>query len=459
MRSLLASLALLATTLPTWAGSLDAPAAPTAGSGMPTTADLYNRLDTGATFSVPGTFQEPAAGPTAGTGKTLGDIATKLPAPDNTHGAAAGDVANGKTFWGLRTDGTWGLTTGNAAAVTPASGNATAGDVLSGKTFSNSSATGLNGNMADNGAVSITPGTSAQTIPAGFHNGSGSVAGDANLVSSNIKSGATIFGVSGNANVVDTTETTAPASAADIRSGKNAYVNGTLVNGTLAVPNTTHVAAFSCQSHWSGSACDVCANGWSGPNCDVCPSGWTGTNCDIISMPFSAGAMPSYSSTPWNCVLDTDTGLTWEVKSSDGGLHDLHNTYTWYSSSDADHGTATTGSCIGTNGCDTEKFAIVVGVQKFCGYSDWRVPSVNELEGLNIVRPTPTIDTAYFPDMGNVLFQNFMTAPGFWSRESWNNTPGIALAYFFVFSEPMGLYGYSVTVNKQVGLPLRLVRP
>jgi hypothetical protein len=36
-------LALFAFSVPAWAGSLDAPAAPTAGSGMPTTADLYNR--------------------------------------------------------------------------------------------------------------------------------------------------------------------------------------------------------------------------------------------------------------------------------------------------------------------------------------------------------------------------------------------------------------------------------
>jgi len=45
--------------------------------------------------------------------------------------------------------------------------------------------------------VAITPGTSAQAISAGYHNGSGSVAGDANLVAANIKAGVTIFGVTG----------------------------------------------------------------------------------------------------------------------------------------------------------------------------------------------------------------------------------------------------------------------
>ena len=45
--------------------------------------------------------------------------------------------------------------------------------------------------------MNITPGTSAQTIAAGYHNGSGQVAGDANLVAGNIKSGTNIFGVTG----------------------------------------------------------------------------------------------------------------------------------------------------------------------------------------------------------------------------------------------------------------------
>jgi hypothetical protein len=95
------------------AGNLAGPGtAPSAGSGMPTTADIYNRLDTGADISAPGAFREPTAGPTAGTGRTLTEIKDKLPVPDNTNGANADNVFSGKTFWGLRTDGTWGLKTG-----------------------------------------------------------------------------------------------------------------------------------------------------------------------------------------------------------------------------------------------------------------------------------------------------------------------------------------------------------
>ena len=51
--------------------------------------------------------------------------------------------------------------------------------------------------MPDNGAVSIVPGTSEQTIAAGYHDGAGTVAGDAELVAGNIMNGVELFGVAG----------------------------------------------------------------------------------------------------------------------------------------------------------------------------------------------------------------------------------------------------------------------
>ena len=119
-------------------------------------------------------------------------------------------------------------------------------------------------------------------------------------------------GVSGSSNVVDTTQAAAAATAADISIGQKAYVNGTLVTGTLAAVNMSHAA---CTGSWAGATCNVCRNGWSG------------ANCDTISKPFAGGAVPTYASTPWKCVSDSTIGLVWEVKTNDGGLHDLSNTY------------------------------------------------------------------------------------------------------------------------------------
>jgi len=116
------------------AGNLDSSGAPSAGSNMPTLTDIYNQLDTGAASTPAASFQEPLSGPTAGTGKTLSDIKAKLPSPDNTNGATTADVLSGKTFWGLRTDGTWGPQTGNNANLADTgSGDATAADIKNGK--------------------------------------------------------------------------------------------------------------------------------------------------------------------------------------------------------------------------------------------------------------------------------------------------------------------------------------
>jgi hypothetical protein len=93
---------------------------------------------------------------------------------------------------------------GNKVVVIPlfndeagATGDATMADVLEGRTFSNDSRMGLSGTMPNIGWQFITPGTTAKGIPAGYHNGTGEVAGDAELVPENIKNGVNIFGVAG----------------------------------------------------------------------------------------------------------------------------------------------------------------------------------------------------------------------------------------------------------------------
>ncbi|MCP4126446.1 MAG: DUF1566 domain-containing protein, partial [Gammaproteobacteria bacterium] len=119
---------------------------------------------------------------------------------------------------------------GTSGSAVEAGGDALAGDVLSGKTFSRSGASGLAGTMPNNGAVNFTPGISIQAVPAGYHNGSGVVAGDVNLTSGNIRSGVTIFGVAGDSNVVDTSS--GDAVAGDIAIGKKAWAGGSEIPGT-----------------------------------------------------------------------------------------------------------------------------------------------------------------------------------------------------------------------------------
>lgn len=82
------------------------------------------------------------------------------------------------------------------------------------------------------GSATITPGTAAQVISAGqYLTGDQTIAGDADLISANIKAGKNIFGVAGNSNVVDTSA--GDATAAQILSGKKAYVDGALITGNI----------------------------------------------------------------------------------------------------------------------------------------------------------------------------------------------------------------------------------
>ena len=113
---------------------------------------------------------------------------------------------------GIDSNGNYGYYKAGADSVTPfRTGNATAAHVLSGKTFANASSPNVKGTMTNNGAktASLNCGGS-YTIPAGYHNGSGKIT--ANSLAS---------------------QTSATATAANISSGKTAWVNGTKLTGTL----------------------------------------------------------------------------------------------------------------------------------------------------------------------------------------------------------------------------------
>ena len=117
---------------------------------------------------------------------------------------------------------------------------AVAADVLSPKTIYKADGTKVTGSIATKTSSDLTASTLTVTAPAGYYASAASkTLSDASLVSSNIKSGATIFGVSGSTNVVDTTIQSGAAAAANIISGYSAYANGSLVEGSATVPTVS----------------------------------------------------------------------------------------------------------------------------------------------------------------------------------------------------------------------------
>lgn len=109
--------------------------------------------------------------------------------------------------------------------------------------------------------------------------------------------------------------------------------------------------------------------------------------------------------TDWACTRDNVTGLLWEVKTSDGGVRDKANSFSWYNtdktSNGGDAGGQNKGTCSGGISCDTQGYTTAVNELKLCGKSDWRMPNITELLGIkDYSRDAPTIDTSYFPDTG-----------------------------------------------------------
>jgi hypothetical protein len=118
---------------------------------------------------------------------------------------------------------------------------------------------------------------------------------------------------------------------------------------------------------------------------------------------------PSSGATPHPCVRDNLSGLVWEVKTADGGLRDQGWSYTWYDSVHNYGGNAGTASgtsnCKTSGRCDTEKYVADVNATALCGFTDWRMPSKKELQGIaHLGRTYPSIDPTYFPNTPSSYF-------------------------------------------------------
>lgn len=107
----------------------------------------------------------------------------------------------------------------------------------------------------------------------------------------------------------------------------------------------------------------------------------------FVKLDASANELPAEAA-GWAMVKDTKTGLIWEVKTTDGSVHDAGERYTWKEA--------------------REVFIAELNATKFGGFDDWRMP--NDTEILSITRrdrEEPFVDTNYFPNILPANYWNF----------------------------------------------------
>lgn len=131
--------------------------------------------------------------------------------------------------------------------------------------------------------------------------------------------------------------------------------------------------------------------------------------------------LPANSKQNWNCVLENDTGLMWEVKNNTG-LRNSANTYTWYepdnNKNGGNAGVQNGGICDGQE-CDTFAYVEEVNATGLCGKANWRLPTIDELEHaarnefLNGINIRGFNDPVYFP--------NEPLVPEYWSSTTYFN--------------------------------------
>ena len=200
---------------------------------------------------------------------------------------------------------------------------------------------------------------------------------------------------------------------------------------------TCPVASFPGQDGEFGR--DAAARAGTLPKVGTGDAGFDYTKISNNGAELPASATLGSGPNDWACSRDNVTGLIWEVKSTDGGLRDRNNTYTWYQPDGPNMGASgmqNGGNCVGSV-CDTNGFVQAVNAQGLCDAMDWRLPTRGELHSIvHHGRTNPAVDTGFLPNTPGSLFWSaspyaglsdnawrvdFSSGVGFWSNGSDGN--------------------------------------
>lgn len=160
-------------------------------------------------------------------------------------------------------------------------------------------------------------------------------------------------------------------------------------------------------------------------------------NCHAAEPSLAAKKLPVAG-----CVTIPATGLTWELKTDDGGIHDKDNRYRWGGIGAQGAKTQETGSLFYD---DWNALLDTANSERLCGFDDWRVPTIEELKTLVTAKDeSPLINTGLFP---------LTLAEPYWSATAYAQYPEHAQTVDFATGASNYYQGF-----RGNRLPVRLVR-
>lgn len=218
-----------------------------------------------------------------------------------------------------------------------------------------------------------------------------------------------------------------------------------------------------------GNNLDCVGDGVTGQDCATGLDTFVGfqfTKLDTNGVPLEDQTL-SYDEQPWQCVLDKQTNLMWEVKDDSvefTSLHSAKDRFTWYDSEEAiwlketgiedpnwdgslriglalragdydyrgdeDWKESLNKTCMGYDSsnpstyCNTEAFVARVNASNagkgLCGFSDWRLPNLNELHSIVDYGQNQTlISHDYFPNTWRLINRGERY---FWSSQRYDQS-------------------------------------
>jgi hypothetical protein len=143
----------------------------------------------------------------------------------------------------------------------------------------------------------------------------------------------------------------------------------------------------------------------------------------------------------WSCVLENNKSLVWEVKSESEGIQYALNTYTWFDGVSGRENGSFSKNCYWGKNCNTQSYIEDINKAELCTYSDWRLPTKDELNSIKY----------YWGDSDILIDSNFF--PNTQMGTYWTSESKILLAWEIPF-----FIGGSEVRDKTTGTFVRLVR-